>query len=180
MPFPPWKTPETYWDVVVLNGTAMPGLANVETSVERSVQLSSPKGSDGLTLANNGYKGAKVRCRFRMWEDEQIFEFLSILPEFHPREGGTTNPVQILSPSAHILGVSQIYITKWRVPTPDSAAAYFTPEFEAVQWFPAPVEVPKPVAPGGGGRPSNGRNPDPEFRNPKVPPINPATSAGIP
>lgn len=184
MPLPPWKSGETFWDEIILGGESMPGLANIETSVERSVQLSSPKDSDGVTLANNGYKGAKIRCTFRMWEDEQIEDFFRLLPLFHPAAGGDTRPVEILCPSAFILGVTQIYITAWRVPTPNSARDYFMPSFQAVQWFPGPQEAPQPpqVAPSAGrnSRPNNGAEPPARFQNPSVPPINPNFGAAVP
>lgn len=174
MSLPPWKVPVTFWDLLILGGEPFPGIPQVSVSKSRKVQLSSPKDSDGLTLSDNGYDGAKIKVTLRLWEDEQIDDLYRLLPRFDPSVGDLSVPVEILHPVTWLAGIEYVYITKWDLSSPRSAGGEFSPAFEAVQWFPGPEPTPPQIAPpgpgGGSGRPDNGEDPDYEQPDPNPTP----------
>lgn len=176
MTLPKWKTAVTQWDVLVLGGITMPGVWAITIKPSRKVQIDASKELNGTTLTDNGYNGAKVTGKGRLWTDAQVDEFYRLLPFFHPRKpDGVSAPTTIVHPLATLYGVRAIYIPEWNAATP--GAEFLTVSFSAVEWFPAPEEpapapVPRPATGGGGG---GGGDDDGEF----VPQGPPAPDPGL-
>lgn len=175
MTIPKWKAIETLWDVLELNGVRFPGIWTLDVKASRKFQIDKGSGEDGNTLTNDGYEGSRISAKGNLWTDAQVAELNAILATYNPRSlGGTIAPVTIVHPIASMLGLRAIVISQWALSTPN--ASYFTPRFEAIEWFPEPEPTPAlPPAPapnasdpsnpssGGGGLDLTPPAPDPNF-----------------
>lgn len=168
MTLPKWKTASTKWDVLILGGYTLPGIWDVEVTVERKVQVDKSKDKNGTTLTDNGYQGAKVSLKGRLWTDEQVARMYAIMGVFHPRAlDGVSTPVTIDHPVTAFFGIDAIYPPKWKASRPD--AQFFEVQCDAIEWFPEPkppaprppgASPPAPAAPGNERRLSEYTVPD--------------------
>ncbi len=137
------KTDGQDWDTVVLAGIRMPGIASVQPSTSRNLDIKPSKGKDGPTITDNGYNAAPVAISLTIHNREDWKKIQEIFPKIiHPRKkGGERQPVDIFHPVTSFLGISQIYI---RGIKPKMSNQVLTIDLDCVEWFPKPVVRKKP------------------------------------
>ncbi len=187
--FPPFWRPlsvepeRTLWDIVYLDGTALPGVCTCKINATRAIETVHEKGKDGVSQKDNGYKGALVEIGITIWKEEQLVELNKQIPDFHPRKtGAASGPVSLEHPTALLLGVTGIRITKINVPTPTSGMLLVL--ISAIEFFPL-ASIKKSNKGGGKGAkkttggfpPKTGGGP---FGSEKEPPPSPTTGADFP
>lgn len=148
---PFWNEPNGTddWDVLILGGEFMPGIARVQLTVEYDLDTKKPKGSDGWSMTDNGEVPAPLSIELLMWTSAQLREFERVLPLLRAaKKGGRRDPLGIVHPIASLAGIDAVTIKKFTLPMPDSVNGWRVP-IEAIQWFPEPK--PKTQAIGKGG-----------------------------
>lgn len=148
MTIPFFKAPVSLWDTLIVTGVKMPGLWLVKVQPSRKVQIEGAKDLDGVTMADNGYNGAKVTLTGRLWSQDQLDEFNLLFPILSPRSlGDPSVPVTVIHPVLRIAGIKSIYITQWDLDS--KTDQYWHPKCNALEWFPA--KKPKATPPAGSG-----------------------------
>ncbi len=153
----------TYWDLIIIADLEFLGFAELTGGVSRDIQVNKPKGSDGATITDNGYKPAQISVTLKLvtqldWDEYQEI----LLPAIHPRrKGGPRTPVVLTHPALNVLGVTRIYFTSIGAPKIGSDKIG-TVELKAIEWFPAPKPV-KKAAGKGKTNPNAGKAGEPGF-----------------
>jgi hypothetical protein len=141
MSLPYWRPKDvpngSFWDLWWLGGGLVPGLcADFDVAKSRSIDLAKQKGTDGVTLTDNGYEGAPVKVTQILWTPTQWSDFQDWLPNYDPqRPGGVRTPQDIVHPAASLLGVRSVYLNK--IHTSQPVKGILRVDFEMVQWFPS-------------------------------------------
>jgi hypothetical protein len=161
MSLPYWRPKDTpagsLWDYLWLGGGLVPGLcADFDISKERSIDQAKQKGTDGITLTDNGYEGAPCKATQILWTPQQWLDFTDWLPNYDPqRPGGSRTPLDIVHPAAALLAVRSVYLKK--IHTSNPIKGILRVDFEMVQWFPSTATAKsKPAAKGFDG--TNNKN----------------------
>lgn len=149
MTLPLWKsTGSAQWDTLVIGGYPFPGVATLKITPKRKVQIKTSKDTNGTSLEDTGYEGAKIDGKLRVWTDEQVDEIFRLLSFLHPRsQSGVSTPLTIVHPIATMFGIQAIYFPEFSIATP--TATFFELSFKALEWFPGLKK--KPPSPGGTG-----------------------------
>jgi hypothetical protein len=93
-PVPFWDSPPTpaeldrgpnndgasAWDVCLLAGVALPGLASVKVKARKRFDVKKKKGSDGARLTFTGYDPADVTVTLRLWTPEHLNQLWHLMP----------------------------------------------------------------------------------------------------
>lgn len=129
----------TAWDATWLGKHYLPGITTYEIEKERDVDEQKSPEVDGVKQVNKGIVGAKVRIKFRLFNNDDAWQqWCSILREIDPHKpGATKEPYEILNPEPNHLGITQVTILRIKSSSPNckSGKGY---EIECKQWFPAP------------------------------------------
>ncbi len=134
-----WLDGTLVWDLLWLGGDLMPGLATVDAEVARKIDIQPVKGSDGATIADEGYIPSPINIALKLWLKAHWLEWQRVLPAIHPRQiGGLRRPLEIWHPAAEVLGIETIYVTKIGSPRGEGGKDPRIIPIEAIQWFPAP------------------------------------------
>ena len=148
-----WDEPvgADYWDLCILGGEVLPGIAIVETDVQRKIDIKPIKGQDGGSLTDEGYKNAPVTITLQIWKEWQWNEWQRIQQNFHPRtKGGARDPLEIVHPEPNSKGVSQVYVQQ--LPPIRISKGVGTITLKCIEWF----AKPKPKKTGKGYAKSTG------------------------
>ena len=122
------------WDLCILGGEALPGIATVGTTVARKLDIKEVKGQDGGELDDQGYKNAPVTITLQLWEEWQWEEWQRIVPGFHPRnKGGSRDPLEIFHPEPNSKGVTQVYLSEIAPIRIENGIGTIT--LKCVEWF---------------------------------------------
>lgn len=141
MSIPFWRPKDvpngSFWDLLWLGGGLVPGLcADFDIVKSRSIDIAKQKGTDGITLTDNGYDGAPVKATQILWTQNQWDDFQEWLPNYDPqRPGGSRTPLDIIHPAATLLSVASVYLNKIHVSQP--VKGILRVDFEMTQWFAA-------------------------------------------
>jgi hypothetical protein len=155
---------EAAWDFCWLGDALLPGIASLEVTKTRSVDVKKSRGTDGATLSDDGYEPARVTVRLRMWTAEQWAAYQDLLPQIDPqRPGGLREPVAIVHPEVNVRGIDTVYVTSISGSSPERGGAKVE-TIECIQWFPQPKPAKSRQEP---------KAPEPQFGPP--PPPDPGT-----
>lgn len=135
---------DTAWLFAWLGEDLLPGIAfPVKCSKSRDVDAKKAKGSDGVTLEDNGYTGAKVSITLHIYTPEQWAAWQAVRPKIDPqRPGGTRAPLDILHPEPNEAGVTQVYVKTIESDSPTAKGGKII-KLECIEWFPQPKPVKK-------------------------------------
>lgn len=141
MSIPSWKDIGNPWDVLVLEGTTIPGVAKVTGKVAEKIDVQVVKGTKGAKTTDEGPEPAQLAIEIEQTREEAE-EFERILDTLHPRKNDQhAGPLEITHPSANLLGITKIRIKSISLPQLDNDLVKWT--IEAIEHFPAP----KPAKP---------------------------------
>lgn len=129
---------ENAWNFCWLGDDLLPGIADVEVTKSRAVDVKKPKGGDGATLSDDGYEPAKVTIKLRIYTKEQWYAYQELYPRIDPqRAGGLRTPLRIINPEPNGRGIDTVYVQSISGSTPQRGGVK-TETLECLQWFPAP------------------------------------------
>jgi hypothetical protein len=135
---PFWADDPASWDTCILGGEILPGIAVVEFEKSRDVDKKKSKGSDGITLTDNGAEAAPGEISITIWTAEHWDEWQRMRPKFDPaKAGGIKSPLTIVHPMAADAGIDVVYIESLKAKQPRKAGS-MTITMSVVQWFPQP------------------------------------------
>ena len=146
------------WDELFVGGFKFPGLWTISgPGIERKIDTKKPKGKAKASLTDEGDELGRIDCRGMLHTDEQLAEFVALLPMIHPRRvGGPKSPTDFYHPLANLLGIKQIYVNKIPIPKIERGGKLFV-SFSVLEWVPKPKPQRRGVGGtgGGGNRPNN-------------------------
>lgn len=120
---PLWQDEPGTWDVVVLNGVALPGVARVTTDGASSgLDVRTAPKSHYATLVDQGYRAARGTIDLVLGFEgtsagygsaaDQWSRWLTVLETIRPRKAATRNAFTVSHPALKMLGISKVYITR--------------------------------------------------------------------
>lgn len=139
----------TYWDIIIIANIDFLGFVEVTGGVSRDIQINKPKGADGATITDNGYKLANLDITLSIvtqfdWDSFQN----DLLPLIHPRrKGGPRTPVVFTHPAMNVLGITRIYFTQIGA-LKVGKDKIGTINLKAIEWAAAPKVVKKAAGKG--------------------------------
>lgn len=126
------------WDSLWLGGTLMPGVWSIKVKKSRSVEKVKIKGSDGITLRDNGRDGASLTLTGRISFQSDWAELQDLWKDLDPEKpGATRQPLDIWSALPDLAGVRSVYIESLELDPPKTANDVLTVTIQASEWFPA-------------------------------------------
>ena len=134
-----WNPIINPWDIVYLNGLALPGISKVEVSGSRKLDVKKSAGRHFAVVTDNGYKPIDVTITTQIWTPQQwqLWQ-LNILPMIEPLPNDTyknkTNSFTIVNPIAQARGVQAICIETLTGPHPGHLAQLREMKIKALQW----------------------------------------------
>lgn len=128
---PFWGDNPNAWDKCVLAGVELPGIANVEPTVEAKVDHKAIPGTHGAKLTYLGYEPAKVKISLTLWTPEQLQAYQELVPLIRPRE--KILPVDIAHPSCALHGITSVKVLKIEGPKRNGSGDFCTIELSAIE-----------------------------------------------
>ncbi len=126
---------EQFWNFCWLGEDLLPGLVDIDVDASRAVDEKKSKSTDGPTITDEGYEGAKVAIKVRIWSSEQWRQWLRVLPNIHPQKGGTIrSPLAIINPEPNSYGIDTVYVKSISSSTPQRGG-HKVIAIECRQWF---------------------------------------------
>lgn len=140
--FPDWID-GAEWDTCMLGQVFLPGVVTIENlEIGRDVDVQKRRKKEKARLRDNGLSPVTfdIICEFTSKEWPQ---WLAVLPNIQPKEGGTRTPLAITHPMVNTYGVKNVYIHKIKLPAP-SARKGMRIEIHCGEWFEEEVEAKGP------------------------------------
>lgn len=160
MNVPDWKTSEgggDAWDVLVLDGNPLPGVAQVSIDCPPGLDIQKPKGGRAARIVDNGLPPVMLHCKLTMVSVEQVNALSGFMPILRPKaKGAATRKVRVTHPQALIWGFSDVQILDLKVAPVKPGGAYVI-EFNMSEWAETAKTVkPKNSAANNAGGPTAG------------------------
>ena len=114
--------PTNPWDVCILDGKILPGIARVKAKPERKVDKKNKAGTDGANPTVHGYNPGPVEIELTFWLPQQLFALVEQMKTlWPPLAKGKQKPIKIYHPALELVRISQVLIMG--VTTPDEGPA---------------------------------------------------------
>lgn len=108
------------WDVLVLDGTPLPGKATVHARAGRKIDVRESPAANGSGLSYLGYQPASIDVTLVLWTDEQLDQFAKWLPAVQPRASqGAPRAVSVYHPALQLLGIESVFVQEIGAPELD-------------------------------------------------------------
>lgn len=142
MPTADWTT-SGEWDVLLLGGKAMPGVARVEVDIGSGLDVQKSKGSKKARVKDTGTPPAEVDIELILLPADMA-AFEAVLPLISPRAATASKaPLSIGHPNAKLWGINMVKIGKISSPMP--VAGKFVIKIRALEHIDEPKRVKKPA-----------------------------------
>lgn len=126
------------WDSVWLGGALLPGVWQAKVSKSRSVEKVKVKGSDGITLRDNGRDGAAIVLTGRLWHQSDWESLQEIWKDLDPEKpGALRQPLDIWTALTDLSGIRNVYVEKLELDPPKTGNDILTVTLTCSEWFPA-------------------------------------------
>ena len=138
------------WNTLYLNGTAVPGVAEVTCDIDNIYEEITAQGTVGQKVTYKGRKAKLLKARIKIvsQDDYNSFQdFIKSSAAFLDVAGKPTAPVTVDHPQAQIAGITQVFLHKLHLPAPNAKDPWI-PELDMIeQIVPLPaVAGPPPPA----------------------------------
>jgi hypothetical protein len=132
------------WDICQLGTTFLPGVVTIDNlEVGRDIDVQKRKKKEKARIRDNGLSPVTFDIIVEL-TGKQWSEWLAVLPNIQPKEGGTRTPLSIQHPMVNAYGVTAIYIHKIKAPAP-CARKGMRIEIHCGEWFEEEVEAKTPT-----------------------------------
>lgn len=142
----PYGRPEDYsanrispWNVVLLNGMSLPGVATVSAPQRhQKIDLRQIPGADGTAASNLGTEPAVVNVRLELWTPEHLGAWKNIwVPLLEPRAGSPSpGAFPIYHPALAIHRINTVYLKSVGLIQPGRAFGVFEVTLQLWEWKP--------------------------------------------
>jgi hypothetical protein len=127
MAVPSWIADPDSWDTLHLGKWQLPGIASVKIKRSRKVDKKEGKDSGGATSTVKGPSVADLDIEILIWDPATIDDDMAALEDFlnenDPRNGVTSQPLDIAHPKAELRRVASILIEDIDGPDPKNQDA---------------------------------------------------------
>jgi hypothetical protein len=135
----PWTDDAFAWGVCSLGQYKLPGLAKVKPESSRKIDVKAVPGSDGGSITDKGYEGAKVTIELVMWLKSHREALATIIPAISPRKAGKKREAfDIVHPAAALHGIRSVMIQSIKGPIVGSIEGTKELTIECLEWMPQP------------------------------------------
>ncbi len=125
------------WDSVWLGGELLPGVWRVKLKKSRSVEKVKVKGSDGITLRDNGRDGGSLTLTGRLWHQIDWEILQEIWAKLDPEKPGSLRqPLDIYSALPDLVGIRNVYVEALELESPETANGTLNVTLTCSEWFP--------------------------------------------
>lgn len=138
-----WNRPDSddSWDVCILGGKFLPGVASVDVQIISDLDTKKPKGAKQASIADKGDKPSKVKIRLQLEDDEDLDMLEAQLVNLRPRsKGAGREPLDIVHPNPNFWGITAVTVDDVSSPQPDAVDGWII-EVSCLEWAPEPVKV---------------------------------------
>jgi hypothetical protein len=138
-----WNRPETddSWDVVILGGLFLPGVARVSVRIESDLDTKKPKGAKQASIADKGDKPSKVDIELILEDVEDLDMLEAQLVNLRPRsKGAGRSPLEIVHPNPNFWGITAVTVDDVDSPHPDPVDGWRL-KISCLEWAPEPIAV---------------------------------------
>lgn len=128
------------WDVVFINGVALPGVSNVEISGGPKLDPKQSAGKHFATITEQGYKPCDLIITTIFWTPTQWFDWQNIIfpmiepPPIKNKKSTIPNSYIISHPVTHTRGIEAISIANITGPNKSSIVGAKEVKIKAYQW----------------------------------------------
>lgn len=144
MNIPDWLTSSgggDAWDVLVLDGQPLPGVAQVSIDCPPGLDIQKPKGGRAARIVDNGLPPVMLHCKLTLKNVAMVNALAPFMPILRPKaKGAATRKVRVTHPQALIWGFSDVQILDLKVPPVKPGGAYVI-EFNMTEWAPEATKV---------------------------------------
>lgn len=109
-----------FWDVLVLAGVPMPGVAFVGGhGIQHHLDVKKAPGATGATITDLGRELGRIHVRLRMWTEAQLTEFKRVTPilQFRDPNTGKLDPCDVIHPGLNAINIRSVLVHKIGIPT---------------------------------------------------------------
>lgn len=129
------------WDVLVLDGNPMPGVAQVSIDCPPGLDIQKPKGGRAARIVDNGLPPVMLHVKLTLKNVAEVNALAPFMPILRPKaKGAATRKVKVTHPQALIWGFSDVQILDLKVPPVKPGGAYVI-EFNMTEWAPEATKV---------------------------------------
>ena len=148
-PAPFWDDDPESWDIAILAGVSLPGLARIDgLELASKWDVKEAPGSDGATETYQGYTPSSFQLVLRIWRRDQWVTWQSLAKRFRPKPGKERpQPVDVIHPDLAVWGISRAIIRKIK---PKKTDGIYEVSFDLLEYFPQPKKTVTKTAAGGG------------------------------
>jgi hypothetical protein len=136
------KTWDASWDVLILGGTRMPGIARVEIDAPTGIDKQKARSTKKARIVDSGIEAAVVSVELEL-DPSEFGELKTAMNILRPR--GKTAPqryLRIEHPLALVYSINQVMIGKIGTPQIGPGGNFFL-HFEAIEHVPEPAKLKK-------------------------------------
>ena len=124
------------WDVLVLDGNPLPGVAQVSLDCPPGLDIQKPKGGRAARIVDNGLPPVMLHVKLTLKNVSEVNALAPFMPILRPKaKGAATRQVRVTHPQALIWGFSDVQILDLKVPPVKPGGAYVI-EFNMTEWAP--------------------------------------------
>lgn len=139
MPVADWGVSQE-WDVLILGGVRMPGVARVKVKLPSGLDVRKPKGGKKGRVRDGGVQPARVDIELELFADE-MGELQQVIPKLRPRAvGAPQEALSISHPNCRLWSINLVKIGDIGSPMPKTGGT-FTLDISAVEHVPQPAKV---------------------------------------
>jgi hypothetical protein len=140
-----WNAPDgdRSWDVLILGGKVVPGIANVVMDLQAGLDVGKPKGGKGATIKDEGDPPAVVDVTVQLATQEELDAFKALVPMLRPKsKSAARDPIPIEHPNPNFWGIRNVVVGDIKAPMP-TAKEGWTISIKLIEWVPVPKAVKK-------------------------------------
>lgn len=129
------------WDLLILGGEPVPGVARVEVTPGSGVDVQKPRGSKRAYVEDEGDPPDELSIEITLTPAEAKLFRDKIVPLIKPRnKSGGREPLEISHPQAEFWGIGVIMVGPIRAPQP-APGGFMKISMRAWEWVDKPAEV---------------------------------------
>lgn len=138
-----WNRPDSddSWDVCILGGKFLPGVARVRVNLQSDLDTKKPKGAKQASIADKGDKPSKIEIELVLEDDEDLDMLDAQLVNLRPRsKGAGREPLEIVHPNPNFWGITAVTVDDVDAPHPDPVDGWVI-KISCLEWAPEPIKI---------------------------------------
>jgi hypothetical protein len=128
------------WDVVVMAGTELPGIAKVSGLIAQKIDVKEAPERSGATLTHLGAQPATWDIELTMWTARHLRDWDLVVPFISPKSrgaGGRPRVLDVVHPALELHGIRRAYVRQLSMLQPGSQPGTWTTRLSCIEWRPS-------------------------------------------